>query len=125
MEEQKKEMYDIIGAAMEVHRVLGCGFPEKVYQDALEVELKLRGIPYEREKHLQVVYKNKVLEHDFFADFVCYGNIIVELKAVREMEDVFKAQCINYLKATGWKHSLLLNFGQPSLIYDKINNLFK
>lgn len=110
---------------MEVHRTLGCGYPEKVYQDALEVEFRLRSIPFEREKHLSVVYKDVILGHDFFVDFVCYDNIIVELKAVREMEDVFTAQCINYLKATGWDHSVLINFGQTSLYYDKINNLMK
>lgn len=123
--EQKQEIFNIIGAAMEVHNIIGCGFPEKVYQDALELELKIRNIPYEREKHLSIVYKGTVLEHDFFVDFVCYGNILVELKSVKEMEDVFVAQCINYLKATGWDHSVLLNFGQTSLMYEKINNLKK
>lgn len=123
--DQKQEIYNIIGAAMEVHRVLGCGFPEKIYQDAFELELKQRNIPYEREKHLPIVYKGNVLVHDFFVDFVCYDNIVVELKSVKEMEDVFVAQCINYLKATRWDHSILLNFGQTSLMYEKINNLHK
>ena len=118
-------IYNIIGAAMEVHSELGCGFPEKVYQDALELEFKMRSIPYEREKHLQITYIGQSLEHDFFADFVCYGNIIVELKAAKEMEEVFIAQCINYLHATNWDHALLLNFGQTSLYYNKINNLSK
>lgn len=118
-------IYKIIGAAMEVHSLIGCGFPEKVYQDAFEEELKLRGIPYSREHHLPIIYKGKTLAHDFFADFVCYGNIIVELKATKENEDLFAAQCINYLKAASWEHSVLLNFGQESLYYNKIDSHFK
>ena len=109
---------------MEVHNILGCGFPEKVYQDAFEEELRLRNIPYIRECHIPVVYKGKQLEHDFFADFVCYEDIIVELKATKENEDVFAAQCINYLKAASCEHSVLLNFGQTSLYYNKIDSHF-
>ena len=84
------ETYKIIGAAMEVHRQLGCGFTEKVYQDALEKEFLLRGIPYEREVHLHVTYKGEALDSDFIPDFVCYNCIIVELKAVQELDNLHR-----------------------------------
>lgn len=125
MSNYSDNIYNIIGAAMEVHSVIGCGFPEKVYQDAFEYELKLRHIPYKREYHLTVRYKDFVLSHDFFADFVCYDNIIVELKATKENDDIFMYQCLNYLKASGWDHAVLINFGQEHLYYNKINNFMK
>jgi len=107
---------------MEVHKTLGLGFTEYVYQDALEKEFRLRAIPYEREKHMTVSYKGVALQHDFFADFVCYGNIIVELKAAKELCDEHKAQVINYLKVSGMRLGLLLNFGESSLIYERLLN---
>lgn len=96
----KEESYAIRGAIMSVHRELGCGFLERVYQDALELEFKLRGIPYEREKQIQITYKGYPLGEPYRADFICYGKIIVELKAVNELLGIHKAQVINYLKAT-------------------------
>ena len=89
----------ILNACMEVHNELGNGFLEPVYQEALEEELKLQGIPYEREKLLPVMYKGKQLTKEYYADFVCYGTIIVELKAVTNLVKAHKAQILNYMKA--------------------------
>lgn len=108
---------------MEVHKWLGPGLPEKCYQDAFAIELELSMIPFVREMHLPVTYKGRLLPHDFIADFVCYDEIIVELKATAENEPVFKSQVITYLKASNLEQGLLLNFGQRSLYYDRINNL--
>ena len=116
----KEESYKIIGAAIEVHKTLGCGFTEPVYQEALEYEFKLRGIPYEREKVLQVNYKDIVLEKEFRVDFLCYDKIIVELKSVSDMIDEHYAQVYNYLKTTGCELGLLINFGNTSLEYNRI-----
>jgi len=110
-----EESYDIIGAAMKVHAILGPGFSEKVYQDALAIEFGKRGIPFEREKELHASYKGVVLDGTYKPDFICYGKIIVELKAVKELDDVHRSQAINYAKVAGYKLSLLINFGQPSL----------
>lgn len=116
----KDESYRIIGAAMEVHRVLGVGFTEYVYQDAFEVEFKNRGIPYWREKHLTVSYKGNVLRHDYYVDFLCYDSIIVECKAVEKLHPVHEAQVINYLKVTNLSLGLLINFGEQSLQYKRL-----
>lgn len=116
----KEESYKIIGAAMEVHRELGCGFTESVYQDALEYEFKLRKIPYEREKAMHVLYKGKELGKSFRMDFVCYGKIIVELKAVQAITDEYHIQVYNYLKASGLELGLLVNFGNASLEYERL-----
>ena len=105
------ESYAIIGAAFEVHRQLGCGFTEPVYQEAFAEELRLREIPFEREKVFTVVYKGKTLTKEFRADFVCYDKIIVELKAVSELDEAHHAQVYNYLHATNMKLGILLNFG--------------
>ena len=91
----KEESYKILGAAFAVHRELGCGFLERVYQDALEYELSARGIPYEREKKIQIMYKGKPLGEPYRADFVCYNKIIVELKALSELDGAHRAQVIN------------------------------
>ena len=107
--------YEIIGAAMEVHRHLGGGFLEVVYGDALEMEFQERGIQYQREKDLQIYYKDKVLPHFYKADFICYDSIVVELKAVENLTVESQAQVLNYLAATGCKVGLLLNFGRRSL----------
>ena len=96
---------------MEVYNTLGAGFLEEVYQEALERELVSCGIPYEREVPLGVVYKGQVLKKRYFADFVCYGKIIVELKAVSALTDAHCAQVVNYLRATGYQLGLLMNFG--------------
>ena len=109
------EIYKVNGAAVEVHKRIGNGFPEKLYGDALEIEFQLRGIPYEREKHLVVPYKGKPLAHDFFVDFLCYGHIIVEIKALDELAPAHFSQVLNYLKALQLKYGLLLNFGEPRI----------
>ncbi len=116
----KEESYKIIGAAMEVHRLLGCGFVEPVYQEALEKEFVLRGIPFEREKELSVSYKGSQLSKTFKADFVCYGKIILELKAVKEFADEHYAQIYNYLRASGLDLGLLINFGSASIEFERV-----
>lgn len=115
-----KESYAIIGAAIEVHKQLGCGFTEPVYQEAFAEELRLREIPFEREKVLTVTYKGKVLTKEFRADFVCYNKIIVELKAVVDFTEEHYAQVYNYLKASEMQLGLLINFGKTSLEYKRI-----
>lgn len=114
------ESYDVIGAAIEVHKQLGCGFVEPVYQEAFAEELKLRKIPFEQEKVFTVTYKGKVLPKEFRADFVCYNQIIVELKAVSEFTEEHYAQVYNYLKASGMQLGLLINFGKTSLEYKRL-----
>ena len=116
----KEETYSIIGAAMEVHRELGGGMSEPIYQEALTLELQERGIPLEREKELDVFYKGHLLEKKYFADIVCYGEIIVELKSVAQLLPIHEAQLVNYLKITKKKVGILLNFGEKSLIYKRV-----
>ena len=116
----RDESYKIRGALFAVHNELGCGFLERVYQDALEVELRLRNIPYEREKPIQIVYKGEPLGEPYRADFVCYGKVIIELKSVSEILDVHRAQIINYLKATKMKLGFLVNFGEESINIERI-----
>ena len=116
----KDECYKIIGAAMKVHRTLGAGFLESVYQEALEIEFRRQGIPSEREKELRIHYDGIELQQQYKADFVCYGNIIVELKAVSSLDKSHYAQVINYLKATNNKLGLLINFGNhEELIWER------
>lgn len=115
----KDETFKIIGACMEVHKRLGNGFLEGVYQEALEKEFELQNIPYEREKKISISYKNMVLDKHYFADFICYNQIIVELKALSSLTSDHEAQIINYLKATGYKIGLLVNFGERSLKYKR------
>ena len=107
----KEESYKIIGAAFKVYNNLGHGFLEAVYQEALEIEFERQGIPYEREKELSIIYDGRQLKQTYKADFVCYGKIIVELKAVSELVDAHRSQIYNYLHATGYRLGLLLNFG--------------
>lgn len=116
----KEESYKIGGAIFAVHQALGCGFLERVYQDALEIEFKDRHIPYEREKEIQIMYKGKPLGEPYRADFVCYGKIIVELKAVDELCGIHGSQVVNYLKATGMKLGLLVNFGEEFANVERI-----
>ena len=115
-----EQTYAIIGAAMEVHRELGPGFLEAVYQDALAVELELRSIPFERERLLPVHYKGRLLPSFYRADFICFGEIIVETKALDALAGIHEAQTINYLKATGIQRALLLNFGTASLQHKRL-----
>lgn len=116
----REESFHLVGAAIEVHKEIGCGFTELVYQEAFEEELRLRGIPFEREIVINVTYKGKVLSKGFRPDFVCYDKIIVELKAVSEFTDEHISQVYNYLKASGFKLGLLINFGTTSLKYKRI-----
>lgn len=104
-------MYSIVGAAMEVHSVLGSGFLEAVYQSALKLELAARQIPFEFEKELPVFYKGQRLENIYRADLICYGKIIIELKALDKLTSKEEAQILNYLKVTGFQVGLLVNFG--------------
>jgi len=114
------ETYAIIGAAMEVHGHLGHGFLEAVYQDALAAELSLREVAFERELGIPILYKGARLPSSYRADFVCFGTIIVELKALGGLTGVEESQVINYLKATGINRGLLLNFGTRSLQYKRL-----
>jgi GxxExxY protein len=107
--------YSIIGAAMEVHRLLGCGFLEPVYQEAIAIEFAKRAIPFVREVKLPLKYKGQVLDTKYCADFICFDSVVVELKALARMGGNEEAQVINYLKATGREVGLLINFGTRSL----------
>jgi GxxExxY protein len=111
--------YAIIGACMEVHKELGHGFLEAVYQEALQYEFTQRGLPFVREVPLPIKYKERVLQCVYKADFICYESVIVELKALSQLTTVEYAQVINYLKATGLQWGLLINFGAPSLEYKR------
>ncbi len=116
----KDESYNIIGAAMEIHSILGCGYTEPVYQEALEYEFKRRNIPYEREKVFKINYKDITLQKNLRVDFLCYNKIIVEIKAVSGFTDGHYAQIYNYLKATNLKLGILLNFGTTGLQRERI-----
>jgi len=107
----------VIGAAMEVHRLLGCGFLEPVYQEALAIEFTKREIPFQREIKFPVFYKEVRLESVYRPDFICFDGIVVELKALARVGGVAEAQVINYLKTCGREIGLLLNFGTRSLEY--------
>ncbi|MFD0977522.1 GxxExxY protein [Salinimicrobium gaetbulicola] len=116
----KEESYELVGILFDVHNELGGGFLEVVYSDAVEYELKKRKIPYEREKKFQVHYKETVLPHHFFADFVVFGKIVLELKSTTHLHDSHIAQCINYLKISKLKLAVLANFESDKLIHHRI-----
>jgi GxxExxY protein len=118
--ERDPRTYAIIGAAMEVHRRLGHGFLEAVYQEALEIEFAHRGIPARREVRLTISYGDELLKTPYEADFLCYEDIVGELKAASDLDSSDLAQTINYLKATGSTVGLLLNFGRPRLQYRRV-----
>ena len=107
---------------MEVHRVLGSGLLEAVYQEALAIEFESQKIQYVQEQELVIEYKGRTLDKKYRADFICFDEIIIELKAVSELTDVHLAQTINYLKITGNKLALLINFGCESLEYKRVVN---
>jgi GxxExxY protein len=108
----REEVYAIVGAAMEVHHELsGAGFYEGVYQEALEIELGLRTIPFEPQKELPITYKGRLLRKKYLADVICFGKIIVEIKCAECLTTQDEAQVLNYLKATGMRAALLFNFG--------------
>ncbi len=114
------ETFAVIGAAMEVHKELRNGFLEAVYQDALEIEFSKREIEFHREHSVPIFYKGKTLGTPYRADFLCFGSVIVELKAIKALSDIEDAQVINYLKATGLHRAILLNFGSPRLEYKRL-----
>jgi GxxExxY protein len=107
----KDEVYVIAGAMMEIYKTLGSGFLEPVYQEALSVEFVRNGIPFEREKPLELYYKDVRLTKTYIPDFVCFGQIILELKALTSLTNIEVAQLINYLKITRMRLGLLANFG--------------
>ncbi|MGB7842377.1 MAG: GxxExxY protein [Salinimicrobium sp.] len=118
----KEESYKIIGACMKVHRGLGPGFLESVYEEALEQEFKVAGIPFERQIKLNVFYEEKKLKKYFIADFVCFDKIVLEIKAVKHVPVAFLSQLNNYLAATRKELGILVNFGTTSLSYQRIIN---
>lgn len=107
----KDESYAIQGAIFEVYRQMGCGFLESVYQECLEIEFRERSIPFVSQHDLQLFYKGKLLKQRYIPDFICYDQIIVELKAVKQVAPEHKAQVLNYLKASKMKLGILVNFG--------------
>jgi GxxExxY protein len=107
----KDEVFAVIGAAIEVHKELGPGFLEAVYQEALEIELESRELPFEAQKPLVILYKKRRLKKEYVADLVCYGQIIVEIKALDRLSGKEESQILNYLKATGLRVGVLINFG--------------
>jgi len=111
--------FAIIGAAMEVHRELGCGFLEAVYQEALERELTARKIPFNAQPVIHIAYKGKSLDKTYQPDFICFDSVLVELKAMTSLSGTEVSQLINYLKATGLRIGLLINFGSRSLEYKR------
>jgi len=114
------ETFKIIGLAMEIHRILGRGFSEVVYKDAMEYELSHRGIDFEREKEFVVKYKNVFLPHKFYADFLVFNSVIVEIKAQKGIVEDHYGQTINYLAASKCQIGLILNFGEPSLVSKRV-----
>ena len=116
----KEESYKIIGICMEIHNYLGLGFSEIVYKDALQIEFGDSGIPFEREKKYEIEYKGILLPHVFYADFVVFDKIIVEIKGKKEIADADLAQAINYLKVSENKLALIINFGEEKLNYKRI-----
>jgi GxxExxY protein len=113
--ESDPRTYAIIGAAMEVHRQLGCGFLEPVYQEALEMEFIERSIPYNAQNKFLISYKGKVLKTHYKPEFICFESVVIELKALSKLSSVEESHLINYLKVTSHEIGLLLNFGGRSL----------
>jgi GxxExxY protein len=120
VEMRDPQTYAVIGAAMEIHRQLGHGFLETVYQEAAVIEFSAQQVPFEREVSLPIAYKGLTLPTRYRADFVCFSEIIVEFKAISALTNADEAQILNYLKATGFHRGLLINFGAPSLQYKRL-----
>ncbi len=117
----KDECYKIIGACFEVYKEKGCGFVEPVYQECLEIELELQAVPNRVQIPLAMAYKGRPLKQKYVPDFICYEKIILEIKAASALCDEHRAQVHNYLKATGYRLGLLVNFGHHPLIeYERI-----
>ena len=107
----KEEVFAVIGAAIDVHRELGAGFLESVYQEALEIELRARKVPFVAQQAISVRYKGLTLKKQYFADLVCFERIIIEIKALPHLSGTERAQLLNYLKGTGYPIGILINFG--------------
>jgi GxxExxY protein len=117
----KEESFAVMGACFEVYNEKGCGFLEAVYQECLEPEFELRGIPFQPQAQLALVYKGRTLRQTYQPDFLCFGKIILEIKAATSLAAEHRAQVHNYLKATGHRLGLLANFGShPKLEYERI-----
>jgi len=119
----KDESYQINGACFEVYKEKGCGFLEEVYQECLEIEFEMQKIPFEAQYPLKLKYKGRLLKRKYIPDFICFGKIIVEIKAVSNITDGHRAQVQNYLKATDYKLGLIVNFGHyPKVQIERIAN---
>ena len=117
----KDECYKIMGACFEVYKEKGCGFVKPVYQECLSIELTMQGIPFEEQVELPLEYKGRPLHQTYKPDFICFEKIILEIKAVSKLTDEHRAQVHNYLKATGHKLGLLVNFGHyPKVEWERI-----
>lgn len=117
----KEECFKIQGALYEVYKEMGLGFLESVYQEYVEIEFCRKEIPFESQKELRIWYNDKLLEQYFKADFICYGKIIIELKAISELKDIHRAQVLNYLRVTGLRLGLLVNFcSHPKITIERI-----
>lgn len=117
----KEESFQIMGACFEVYKEKGCGFLEAVYQECLEIEFGLRGLPFKSQAELQLWYKGKQLKQRFVPDFLLHDKIVVELKAAKDLTDEHRAQVHNYLRATEFRLGLLVNFGHfPKVQYERI-----
>jgi GxxExxY protein len=119
---KKDENYEIVGLCMEVHRLLGPGLLEIVYKDALEIEFRNHNIPYEREKEYIVEYKGVILPHKFYADFVVYSDIILEVKSIKEISNDHLAQTLNYMKLADTPIGIIANFQNKSLVHKRLIN---
>ena len=119
---KKNENYEIVGLCMEVHRILGPGLLEIVYKEALEIEFKNHNIPYKREKEYKVEYKGIILPHKFYADFIVYDDIILEVKSIKEISNDHLAQTLNYMKLADTPVGIIANFQNKSLVHRRLIN---
>jgi len=116
-----EESYKIMGACYAVYAAMGCGFLEAVYHECLEIEFEHRGIPFTSQPELRLTYRDRILRHGYFPDMICYGKIVLELKAIANLSDEHQAQLLNYLHASKLQLGILLNFGHyPKIEYERI-----